>query len=123
MTKSLFRVLGANKTQKALAKKSSEYQRGLKRGVTKASFYLLRESLKLTPVDTGNLKRSGQVRVEGSGFNVEGKVVFTAEYSLVVHEMVGANFKAPGTQAKFLEQPARTERPKLKQIIRDELRS
>ncbi len=36
-------------------------------------------------------------------------VGFTAAYALPVHENVGANFKAPGTQAKFLEQPAREE--------------
>lgn len=40
-------------------------------------------------------------------------VGYTASYSLPVHEMVGANFKAPGTQAKFLEQPARELQPRL----------
>lgn len=41
-------------------------------------------------------------------------VGYTANYALPVHEMVGANFKAPGTQAKFLEQPLRELQPNLK---------
>lgn len=45
-------------------------------------------------------------------------VGYTASYSLPVHEMVGASFKAPGTQAKFLEQPARELQPRLKDRLK-----
>lgn len=34
-------------------------------------------------------------------------VGYTANYSVYVHEMVGANFQRPGSKAKFLEGPLR----------------
>ena len=44
-------------------------------------------------------------------------VGYTANYAIYVHEMVGANFKRPGSQAKFLEQPARELKTELTNII------
>lgn len=48
-------------------------------------------------------------------------VGYTANYAFFVHEMVNAVFKAPGTQAKFLEQPARELQSKLGKIIETEM--
>ena len=44
-------------------------------------------------------------------------VGYTAKYAMIVHENVGAQFKTPGTQAKFLEEPFRVNRDRYMEII------
>lgn len=66
--------------------------------------------MKITPRDTGNLVGSwyGPVVLSGSGLGNRPYLIeigLNANYAAYVHENVGANFKKPGTQAKFLEQP------------------
>jgi len=41
------------------------------------------------------------------------EVGFTANYAIYVHEATGTTFRAPGTNAKFLEKPAREQGPTL----------
>lgn len=48
-------------------------------------------------------------------------VGYTADYAIHVHENVGANFKTPGTKAKFLEDPAREHRDDIRRAIEDEM--
>ena len=44
-------------------------------------------------------------------------VGFDAEYAIYVHEMVGANVQAPGTQAKFLEKHIRDKKGEVGNIV------
>jgi len=44
-------------------------------------------------------------------------VGFTAYYALYVHENVGANFKTPGTQAKYLALPLQRNATAIKQLV------
>ena len=77
----------------------------------------MKSKIKLTGV--GRLKKTfdtARKKAESSSVIVG----YTANYAIYVHEMVGANFKRPGSQAKFLEQPAREMKGDLvKQIERD----
>ena len=53
------------------------------------------------------------------GDNGEVHVGYTASYALPVHEAPpGTQFKRPGSQSKFLEQPAREMGNELRDIIR-----
>lgn len=61
------------------------------------AFEVLKEAKKRTPVDTGFLRDSGTVEVEGDKI----KVVFKAKYALPVHERTEVSH-AVG-EAKFLE--------------------
>ena len=67
---------------------------------------MLKETLRITPVDTGNLRASGHVTnpvVNGTVVSTE--IVFggdSAPYAFIVHERLDV-YHRPPTQAKFLE--------------------
>lgn len=89
-------------------------------GLKKAGLFLQRESQKIVPVDTGNLRASATTRkVSGSGFSTDVVVAYGqgAEYAVYVHEDLNAHH-APGKQAKYLEEPSRTKRREILALIR-----
>jgi hypothetical protein len=103
-------------------------------GLVKAGLYLQKVSQEKVPVEFGNLKASAYTRKKNSGAKTEVYVGYTAEYALWVHEKVGMKLKGKPrrpspphigrywdpqgrAQAKFLEEPARTEVPKMRRII------
>jgi len=103
-------------------------------GLVKAGLHLQRVSQGKVPVEFGNLKASAYTRKKNSGAKTEVYVGYTAEYALWVHEKVGMKLKGKPrrpspphigrywdpqgrAQAKFLEEPARTEVPKMRSII------
>jgi hypothetical protein len=100
--------------------KKAAYNRALKRGITMACLFLLAESKKVVPVDTGNLRGSGDWRVEDAGWEYKGRVFYTANYAIFVHENLDARHR-PGKIAKYLEEPARLHQATLKRIIRTNL--
>jgi hypothetical protein len=88
----------------------------------------------LVPVDTGNLRASGQMNLaRDQGSLVIGGVVYTAEYAAAVHEgrrALTIRPKRPGGRLKFtvggrtvyarqVHQPARAGRPYLAQALRE----
>ncbi len=78
------------------------------RALYRAAEKILREAKAITPVEFGNLRRSGHI--EGPLMTPEGIAVFikfggaAAPYAFWVHERLGI-YHAPPTQAKFLEKP------------------
>ncbi len=87
------------------------------RNLMRAGLFLQRESQKIVPVDTSNLKNGAFTRAEKMGGVVTDVLVgYTADYAVFVHEDMKAN-DASGKQAKFLEEPARTKRPQILRII------
>lgn len=113
-------VNGVKEITRALKARKRAHAKGLRRGLFKAALFLLRESKILVPVDKSNLVNSGDVRVEGVGFDTAVIVFYTAEYAIYVHEDLEARHK-PGTQAKFLEQPLREKRMRLAAIVVEEV--
>ena len=84
----------------------------------------LNRSAVLCPVDTGNLRASGQSNVTTAGLVVIGEVVYTAKYAAAVHEGRRAltiraknggrlKFTVDGrtVYARQVHQPARAGRP------------
>lgn len=93
---------------------------GVQRGLKQAGLFLQRESQKIVPVDTSNLKGGAFTRnVSGSGFDANMVVGYVADYATYVHENLQAKHQS-GKQAKFLEQPAREKKDEIIRIIRQE---
>lgn len=70
---------------------------------------VMARSQALVPIDTGELKASGYVRL-GPGGKVE--IGYSAPYALAVHERL--NVRHRQGQAKYLEAAVDAERPSLK---------
>jgi len=70
----------------------------IERGLLNGGKFLFREAQELVPVQFGNLKASGFVRKEGSGYKTDVQVGYTSKYALYVHEnpnaLHGAAFNA-----------------------------
>lgn len=129
-------IKGLDKVLKNLRRKTKEMGDGCQRGVREASLLLLRESQQLVPIDFGLLRASGFANVVGEGFAARGSVGYSASYALYVHEAVGMVLQGqprPGgrgrywdpqgrAQAKFLEEPMRRLAPRLRNIIRQNMR-
>ncbi len=133
---------GVKQFQRKLWKSKMTTSKGLRRGLLKAGLALQRESMKIVPIQTGNLRNSAFTRSGGSGFRTVVSVGYTAKYALFVHEILdnahGQEFnkkhankiaKAKGParkvwfnrginqQAKFLEKPLREQRDRLRHIV------
>jgi len=88
----------------------------VQKGLTRAGLLLQRESQKITPVDTGNLKNSAFTRRFGSGWASMVVVGFTAAYAVYVHERTDLQHKK-GKEAKFLEKAMKRNWPQLLEVI------
>jgi len=71
-------------------------------GLRKAALVLKAESVRITPVDTGNLRNSAYTNFRKTGFDTTALVAYAANYSIFVHEITTSRHAA-GTSAKFLE--------------------
>jgi hypothetical protein len=107
---------------RALKSWDRNLQRAADKGVKKATEYLLKETLKVTPKKTGVLRDSGKTMFHKRGRETTGVVYFDdgeAPYAIYVHEDLTAYHKSP-TIAKFLQVTQFKKRAKISQIIRDE---
>ncbi len=130
-------VLGTNQLLIKLKSKGDGYKKGVEIGLKKAGVLLLAESLKQVPVDTGFLRRSGDIQVSGSLLTTKVMVGYKANYALMVHENVemagqgkprrpphkGLYWDPQGkAKAKFLEDPFKELLPQMKSIIQKEVK-
>ena len=101
-----------------------------RRSVTRVTRGTFNRSQVLCPVDTGNLRATGQMDVQTSGLTVTGTVEYTARYAAAVHEGRRAlTIKARGggrlkfvvdgrtVYARQVRQPARAGRPFLRDAL------
>jgi len=86
-----------------------------KKGLHDAGIWLKRESQKLVPVDTGALRASAKLRVEGPPGHPDVTISYEMPYAVHVHEDLEA-FHNNG-QAKYLEEPAREHHRTLLYIV------
>jgi hypothetical protein len=144
----VIKIEGMDKVIANLKGVKSRIAPGVNLGLKRAGSLLLRESQKIVPVQTGNLKASGFMRAFPLGIFTDVVVGYTAFYAAYVHEnpdaVHGKEFnikhadkiaalrgKKGGTAAggffrrgenqqyKFLETPARVNRTKMLRMIRD----
>lgn len=127
----LVQILGIPQIRKNLRARQARTMLRTAAGIKAVGLFLQRESQRLVPVDTGNLKASAFTRASGTGPNFNVTVGYTAAYALFVHEAVEMKLKGkPRTtrgrywdpqgrgQAKFLEEPSRTKRAEMLAIMR-----
>jgi hypothetical protein len=97
---------------------------GFERGLLLGALVIQRDAVRQTPIDLGPLRASyaGSPRKTGSGFDAVVEVSCGTHYAIYVHENLNANFKAPGTNAKFLERPARQHAEDVKKLVIQEAR-
>jgi hypothetical protein len=139
-------TVNIKEVQAALANVEASAAPAMRVGLWRAGRLLQRLSMKLVPIQTGNLRGSADTLMKGSGLQSAAEVIYATEYALFVHENLDA---AHGTefntkhadaiaaagpaggkyyfnrgakqQAKFLETPLRENRNRLKQLVEDAL--
>lgn len=91
---------------------------GVRRGVQSAALDLLGKAQNLAPVDTGDLRGSGNTEFQDTAGGYTGTVGFAAEYATVQHEDL--TFEHPqGGQAKYLEEPYLENLERYKDALRN----
>ena len=84
---------------------------------------LLSKAVDRTPIDTGELRKSGTVSVDKKGMMTTGKVSFgggAVDYADIVHEMPNTtNWTEPGTGNKYLENPLKENSQKYLDKIKE----
>jgi len=99
------KIEGQDFIMRRLQAVAKETEANLRPAITEVVAMLQRESMKRTPIDTGNLRGSHRSRVIGNGKKTIGAVYLTAAYALFVHEALSSvNFKSKWPRGrKFLE--------------------
>lgn len=111
----LTRMTGMNTVLKNLRKSTRSTGLDVEQRLMKGGLFLQRESQKVVPVDTSNLKGGAETRnIGGRSFKADIIVMYKAVYAIFVHEDLDAKHKT-GKIAKYLESVARE---KLKEIFR-----
>lgn len=119
-------MITAKLENKQQALKSLDAIAGVAKGrariaVTRAAYYVQAQSQRIVPVETGDLKRSARVRVEGSGWNTVGHILYLQSYAIYVHENLAAKH-APGKTAKYLERIFIEHQAQIQKILEDTLK-
>jgi len=116
----VFTMFGAQQAIRHLKNHREAAAAAVERAVPEAAEILLEESNKLCPVDTGRLKESGTIVIQGKGLNTRAWVVYDTPYAIFVHENLEV-FHEPPTQAKFLEEAVRRYKRDIHKFIRKEV--
>ena len=97
--------------------------KNVEKQIEKCSQDLLRKAIDKTPMDKGELRKSGAVEVEKKGLKTTGKVSFgdgQVDYADIVHEMPNdVNWTEPGTGNKYLENPLKENAKKYLDSIKE----
>ena len=111
------RVSGMKNILSKMKIATAGFEMDAERRLMKAGRFLQRESQKVVPVDTSNLKAGADtVNAGGKGFLADIVVFFRAVYAVFVHENLEARHKL-GKRAKFLESIAREKKSEIFKII------
>lgn len=132
-------ILGVANFLSKLGKEAQRRSHAAEVGLKRCGALLLNESMKLVPVDTGFLRRSGKIVATGLGNTAVVQVGYSAAYSVFVHENLDVahgdvfnqkyaeqikaglmKSRGPNQQAKFLEQPFVELRPEFLRIMKEE---
>jgi hypothetical protein len=118
------KLVGFEKMKARLEGLPVKWQSAHKRALLKAGLFLQRESQEICPVKTGALRNSARTWAEppsGGGFNVIVYVGYIGVlYAIIQHENLEFHHKE-GTQAKFLENPAREKRLEILKVYQEAL--
>jgi hypothetical protein len=114
-------VLNATKVKQMLYNLKQKHAKGFENGMVKGALVVQAAAVKQTPIDLGPLRASyaGSPRQIGSGFDTNVEIACGTEYAIYVHEDLNAKHAA-GTNAKFLERPARQLSDTVQKIVAKE---
>lgn len=101
------------------AQVTAKEKAGLIAGLTNAAEHLLGEARAIVPIQEATLERSGVASVDRSSMTAA--VSFDTPYAVRQHEELTWKHD-PGRQAKYLEQPAMTERGTMHELMAAALR-
>ena len=113
-------IVGIPETIKRLKRYREAGEIAAENAAIEAANLILEESLKLCPIDTGYLRSTGKIVVQGSGYGIQVTVGYSADYAVYVHENLEA-YHNPPTQAQFLSEVLRRYRGDISQKIKSEV--
>lgn len=104
---------------------SKKIDKAVAKSLNKFANHLYGKILDVTPMDTGELRRSISIK-EADENNLEVEVISSgaiAPYNVYVHEIPKTNYTTKGTCAKFMEKPFEEEKHKIKDFIKNEVKN
>ena len=112
-------VMALNDVLRNLNKITKDTEKKAEKQIKKCCEDLLSKAVDITPMDTGELRKSGTTDYDTG--TKTGKVSFgggAVDYAVAVHEMPNeTNWSEPGTGNKFLEKPFKANSEKYLQSI------
>jgi len=114
---SMIKITGMRQVLSNMKKATGTFGKKFERGCKNAGLFVQRESQKIVPVDTGNLKGGAFTRnVGGKEWDVDVIVGYVADYAVYVHEDLDAKHN-PGQRAKYLEAVFKEQRDEIFRIV------
>lgn len=102
------KVKGLEQIKNALAQVKKEHDKKKRQALNRIGVIIKADSVKLTPVDTSNLRGSAYIDVDGTKSVFIG---YTASYAVFVHEDLEAIHKVG--EAKFLEKAVKMNKQRI----------
>lgn len=94
------------------------------RGITQGLVLVASEASVLTPIDTSLLINSQYRQVEKDGTRIVGRIGYTAEYAMPVHDPSNPqNFRRPSAEKEFLKKGGERAEPSVRAVISGELKT
>lgn len=103
------------------------------RAIKSANYIIRTEAATITPIDTSNLINSQYDTVEVSGTRITGKIGYSADYALYVHNASGkltgkprsngnGTYWSPGGEPQFLTKAAQRTKDLVDSVIKKEMK-
>lgn len=113
----ILKVTGVKAVLRKMIKGAKTFENEAGSGLLRGGRFVQRESQKIVPVLTTNLKGTADtVNIGGKGFDTDIVVSYGTDYGVYVHENLDARHKE-GKKAKFLESIFRDKRKELFEVI------
>jgi len=98
----MIKITGMKEVLQNLRRIKGNIGRNAERGLVKAATFIIRESSKIVPVQTGKLKGAWFIEKEGSGLKTGVWLGYRGvEYAAWVHEIPGENIVSPVTHGEL----------------------
>lgn len=128
---------------KSMDKVKRKVQESILEGIKEGLNDLSKESLKECPVDTGDMRRSYKVEINGAEFlrgagdavpvisndikgikkgSIDATASYETSYVIKQHEDLTLNHPTPGTKAKFLEDPTKKHEKQILETIKKKMK-
>lgn len=101
-------VKGFSQIKSAIEQVKKEHEKKKRKALNRIGVIIKADSVKLTPVDTSNLRGSAYIDVDGSKSVFIG---YTADYAVYVHEDLEATHEVG--EAKFLEKAVKMNQKRI----------